>query len=712
MKQVLQVIHGGKTRLADVPEPSLRDGGVLVRTHYSLISAGTERMIIDLAGKSLLGKARERPDHVRKVVEKVRRDGLTATWRAVKGRLSDDLPLGYSAAGEVVEVGRRVDDLSVGRRVACAGAGYATHSEFLFVPRNLCAPVPESVSNRHAAMATLGAIALQGVRTADLRLGEVGVVLGLGLLGQLSVQFLRASGVRVVAVDLDPSRVELARGFGAEAATTDAAEAARIVGAMTRGHGADAVIVAAATSSNGPLATAADLCRKRGVVSLVGAVGMELDRRVWYAKELRLLMSTSYGPGRYDPRYEEGGIDYPYSLVRWTEGRNLSAFLQLAAEGALDLDPLITHEFGIDEAEAAYGIVTGETKEPHLGILLGYPLDGDQRSPTRAERPRAGGTQGKVGIGMLGAGAFAKGVLLPALAGDGRVRFANLVTSSGGSAAAVQQTYGFAAVAADAAEVVDDPGVDAVLVLTRHDSHAELVQRALAAGKPCFVEKPLALVPDELSAVEQAMAERPGLVCVGFNRRFAPSVLRLRDALSVRKGAAHASYRVHAGALPADHWTRDPDIGGGRVVGECCHFVDLLIHVVGKRAVRVRAERVGEDGIAALLWFEDESTATLEYLTAAAPSLPKERLEVHWSGRSYVLDDFRSLQVLGGGKPRKLWSGAQDKGHRTEMQRFVDAVVEGGPSPVPFDEAVHASWVTFGLEEAIRTGTSIEVRGR
>lgn len=711
MRQVLQSIHGGQTRLADVPEPSLRDGGVLVRTHYSLISAGTERMIIDLASKSLVGKARERPDQVRKVIEKVRRDGLVATWRAVKGRLSDDLPLGYSAAGTVVEVGRRVSDLAVGQAVACAGAGYATHSEFLFVPRNLCAPVPAGVELRYASMATLGAIALQGVRTADLRLGEVAVVLGLGLLGQLAVQFLRASGVRVVGLDLDPARVELALRFGAEAASTDVGAVGRAVSGMTGEQGADAVVVCAATDSSAPLATAAELCRKRGVVSLVGAVGMELDRRTWYAKELQLRMSTSYGPGRYDPRYEEGGIDYPYPLVRWTEGRNLGAFLQLVADGSLDLDPLLTHEFAIDAAEEAYSIVTGERAEPHLGIVLRYP-EGELAPSARSADAPAQGTDGRVAIGCVGAGTFAKSVLLPALRSDDRVSLRSVATSSGGSADAVRSTFGFETMVSDAEQVLGDAAVDAVLVLTRHDSHARLVVAALEAGKPVFVEKPLALTPAELDTVEAAMAERPGLVCVGFNRRFAPATEALVDALGKRHVACHATYRVHAGALPDTHWTRDPDVGGGRVVGECCHFVDLLLHVVGARVVRVRAERVGADGVAGLFWFEDGSTAVLEYLTGAAPSLPKERLEVHGQGSTLVLDDFRLLERHGRGRPEKLWSGAQDKGHREELRRFVTAVRDGGTSPVPFDEAVHASWATFALLRSLSDGTSVELAPR
>jgi polar amino acid transport system substrate-binding protein len=703
VKQVVQAVKGGRTRVADVAAPTLRVGSVLVRTRWSLISAGTEKLIIDLAGKSLLGKARARPDLVKKTIEKVKREGVVATYRAVSGRLSGDVPLGYSASGEVLAVGAGVVGLAPGDRVACAGAGYANHAEVLCVPRNLCARVPEGVDLRAACAGTLGAIALHGVRTADARLGETVVVVGLGLLGQLSAQMLRASGARVVAVDRDADRAALAKRLGADVAVGGDENPAPAVMGLTGGQGADVAIVCAGSDSSEPVALAASLCRRRGVVVVVGAVGMDLDRRTFYDKELSLRMSTSYGPGRYDPTYEERGLDYPYAYVRWTEGRNLAAFLDLVASRAVDLAPLFTHEFAIDQADAAYGLVTGEKREPFLGIVLRY--DGDARAPLAPTAPpRATPRAGGVRVGLVGAGAFATAVLLPALKSAAGVRFTAVSTAGGATADAVKRNFGFDRVAAGADDVVAADDVDAVVVATRHDSHARLVVAALEAGKPCFVEKPLAIRPEELDAVVDAMTARPGVVCVGFNRRFAPATVALKKALASRTSPLHARYRVNAGAIPSTHWTRDPEIGGGRIVGEACHFVDLLAFVAGSTVVRASAERVGDDGAAAMLRFADGSTATMEYVTGGDPSIPKEHLEVHWEGTSYVLDDFRSLARHADGRRREIWSGSQDKGHAAEIAAFVRAVVKGEPSPVPFDEAVAATRTTFAVLDSIASG--------
>jgi polar amino acid transport system substrate-binding protein len=708
VKQVVQAVKGGRTRVADVAAPTLRTGSVLVRTRWSLISAGTEKLIIDLAGKSLLGKARARPDLVKKTIEKVKREGVVATYRAVSGRLSGDVPLGYSASGEVLAVGAGVVGLAPGDRVACAGAGYANHAEILCVPRNLCARVPEGVDLKDACAATLGAIALHGVRTADARLGETVVVVGLGLLGQLAAQMLRASGARVVAVDRDAGRAALAKRLGADVAVSGDENPASAVMGLTGGQGADVAIVCAGSDSSEPVALAASLCRRRGVVVVVGAVGMDLDRRTFYERELSLRMSTSYGPGRYDPVYEERGLDYPYAYVRWTEGRNLDAFLDLVAKGAVDLAPLATHEFAIDDAEAAYELVTGAKREPFLGILLRY--DGDAATPQRkTPPPRAAARAGGVRVGLVGAGAFATGVLLPALKSSPGVRLTAVSTAGGATADAVKRNFGFDRVATDAADVVAAADVDAVVVATRHDSHARLVVAALAAGKPCFVEKPLAIRPEELAEIVDAMTATPGVVCVGFNRRFAPASVALRKALASRTSPLHARYRVNAGAIPATHWTRDPDVGGGRIVGEACHFVDLLAFVADSTIVRVSAERVGDDGAAALLRFADGSTATVEYLTAGDPSIPKEHLEVHWEGTSYVLDDFRSLARHADGRRREIWSGSQDKGHAAEIAAFVRAVVEGGASPAPFEEAVAATEATFAMLDSIATGAAVDL---
>lgn len=716
MKQVLQAVRGGGTRVAEVPPPGLRPGGVLVRTRWSLLSAGTERLVIDLAEKSLVGKAVARPDLVRKTIEKVRREGVAATWRTVSGRLAGDVPLGYSAAGEVLAVAEGVDGLRVGDRVACAGAGFANHAEVLSVPRNLCARVPDGVDLRHACAATLGAIALHGVRTADLRIGETAVVVGLGMLGQLTVQMLRASGVRVVAVDRDAARAELARSLGAVVATGGTDDPSAAVLGLTGGHGADAAIVCAASESSAPLALGASLCRRRGVVVLVGAMPVEVERRLLYEKELTLRMSTSSGPGRYDPTYEERGVDYPYAHVRWTEGRNLAAVLDLVQRGDLRLDPLLTHDFPIERAEDAYALVRGERTEPFLGILLRYDAEAPERrplpEPPAAAPPRA--RKDSVRLGVVGAGQFGVGVLLPAFRSAGGVTFEAVATAGGATAEAVRRTFSFRRTAPSPEDALGADDVDLAVVLTRHDSHAALVREALRRGKPCFVEKPLAIRRDDLVAVAEAAAASPApWVCVGFNRRFAPATAALRKALGDprggRTGPLHMTYRVNAGALPAGHWTLDPEVGGGRIVGEACHFVDLAAFLAGARVVRVQAERLPDDGAVALLRFGDASTATIEYVTTGDPALGKERLEVHAAGTSFLLDDFRSLVRVRNARRTEVWRGAQDKGHRTEAREVVRALREGLPPPVPFDEAVAATDATFAILESISLGAAVDL---
>lgn len=690
--------------MAEVPEPALRSGGVLVRTECSVVSAGTERLIIDLASKSLLGKARARPDLVRKTLDKLRREGLVATYRAVSGRLAGDVPLGYSSAGRVVAVGAGVSDIGVGDRVACAGAGFANHAELNFVPRNLLARVPAGVASRDAAAATLGAIALHGVRTADVRLGEVVVVVGLGLLGQLAVQMLTASGVRVVGVDLDPRRARLAEELGAVAAVSGEDDPEPIVRGLTAGHGADAALVCAGSDSSAPVALAARLCRRRGVLTLVGATGMELDRRTFYERELSLRMSTSYGPGRYDPVYEERGLDYPYPYVRWTEGRNLAAVLDLVARGDVRMTPLLTHTFDITEAEAAYEFVTGERDEDFLGIVLRYDTERELPAVPAAGPAPGGATR----IGIVGAGQFASAVLLPALRTVQGVELSAVATASGATADAVARAHGIPRAASSAADVIAADDVDVVVVATRHDSHADLVSASLAAGKPCFVEKPLSIDAAGLDRVLAAMEARPGLVCVGFNRRFSPATQALREQFVRRTSPCHAYYRVNAGRLPDAHWTLDPEIGGGRIVGEACHMLDLIAYVIGAPIVRVQAEPLPPDGASALLRFGDGSTAVLDYVTRGAASLPKEHLSVHWEGVTYELDDFREVVRHGDGKPERLWKGAQDKGHGAEIAAFAQAVTSGGASPVPFAEAVAATRVSFAVERAMRTGSAVD----
>ena len=712
MKQVAQSIHGGGTRVLDVPAPALRAGGVLVRTAWSLVSPGTERMIVGLAGQSLAGKARSRPDQVRKVMARVRSEGLAATIRTVRARLGEDLPLGYSAAGTVVAVGAGVSDLRVGDRVACAGAGYACHAEVLFVPRNLVVRVPAGLPLRLASTVTLGAIALQGVRRADVCLGERVGVVGLGLLGLITVQILRSAGCHVFATDLDAAKVELARDLGAEhaliAGAGDDAAAAR---AFSDGHGLDAVIVTAASRSSAPVVTAASMCRLGGRISVVGAVGMDLPRTLFYEKELDVRLARSYGPGRYDPAYEEKGIDYPYPYVRFTEGRNLAEFVALLGRGEVDVEPLLTHEFGIEEGERAYSFLMSEEGGSALGLLFRYARPEEREGAAdrhRVELRRPARTREGVGVAFVGAGAFARGVLLPALRRMPDFRPTGVVTSSGLTAVGAGRAGGFRYAATRLEEVLEDGETDAVVIATRHGDHARLVEACVRAGKDVFVEKPLALSMEELRRVNVAVAETGRLVVVGFNRRFAPQARALKLALAGRAGPIHAVYRVNAGPLPAGHWTLDREEGGGRILGEGCHFVDFLVWLTGSRPAVVTAEALPGDGASATIRFEDGSVGTMVYAVNGDPAAGKERVEVFADGMSGVLDNFRRLTIFSGGRSQKS-RAAPGKGHREELRAFLDAVRSGDPSPLPYSQAAWSTRATLAVLESVERGEPISL---
>ncbi len=713
MKQVAQAVSGGRPRVVEVPPPGLGAGRVLVRTRFSLVSAGTDRLVIELAGKSLLGKARSRPDQVRKVLRRLRTEGLSRTLDAVRARLAEDLPLGYSAAGIVEAVGAGVTDLPVGRAVACAGAGYAVHAELLSVPRNLVVPVPRGLPLRHAAAVTLGAIALQGVRRADVRLGERVGVIGLGLLGLLTVQILRASGAHVFAVDLDPERVALARTMGAESAWSreegDLGERARIFGG---GHGLDAVVVTAASSGSDPLVLAAELSRLGGRIVVVGAVGLDVPRRLLYEKELDVRLARSTGPGRYDPAYEEKGLDYPYPWVPFTEGRNMEEFLALAGRGEVDLDPLLTHEYGIEEGESAYRLLLSDEGRSVIGLLFRYgaePDEGEEVPPARVRVRREPRGREGTGLGWVGAGAFARGVLLPAFARRPGVRFTGVVTATGLSGWNTARREGFAWTTTRLEELLEDEDTDAVVIATRHRDHARQAAAALRAGKDVFLEKPLALDEEELAEVTARARESGRLLMVGFNRRFAPSYRALRRLFRERAGPLQAVYRVNAGPLPASHWTRDLEEGGGRILGEACHFVDLLIHLVGRRPVEVFADLLPEDGLSATLRFEDGSVGSLVYAVAGDPGLGKERLEVFADGVAAELCDFRRVRAAAGGRVRRL-RAAPGKGHREEVRAFLDALRAGARSPVPLSQAVRSTRATFALLESAGRGLPLRLR--
>jgi predicted dehydrogenase len=711
MKQLFQDPKAGTIQVVDIAPPALRPGTILVRNAFSVVSPGTERSTVSAARDSYIKTARARPDLVRRVLDTVKREGVLAAYRKVQAKLSEPQALGYSSAGTVIAVGPGTEDhFRLGDRVACCGHNVASHAEVICVPTNLAARVPSGVSLEVAAFSTLGAIALHGVRLAEPQLGGRYAVIGCGILGLFATQLLRAHGGRVAAFDLAEDLVARAQRLGAEAGlaggTDDQVQAAL---AWTEGLGVDAVIVTAASVSDAPMVAAAGMSRDRGKVVAVGLVPFGLPREIAYAKELELRISRSYGPGRYDAGFEEKGIDYPAGYVRWTETRNLEAFLHAIAVDSVDISSLVTHRYSLDEAPAAYDmLVSGQGSRP-LGIVIRYPDDGATAAPI-AEAPvpspvrAAGPVTGGVGVGFIGAGAFARGVLLPAFQGRAGTTLRRVATAHGLTAFDAQRKFGFKEAGTDASAVIADPSVDLVCITTRHDAHAGLVVQALRAGKHVFVEKPLALDENQLRAVEQAAAASNGVLLVGFNRRFSPLAAMMRQAL-VGRGPLLATYRVNAGALPASHWLNDPDVGGGRIIGEGCHFVDFLSFLTGDADIEsVEARCAGRprgpaEDVVIQLGFSDGSVGQILYTAKGDPSLGKERVEAHAGGASVVLDDFRSVEVVSGGKRRKSTSGG--KGHAEEIAALVAAVKSGGPSPISRESLAATTRATFRVHEAI-----------
>ncbi|HEV2834342.1 MAG TPA: bi-domain-containing oxidoreductase, partial [Pyrinomonadaceae bacterium] len=586
MKQVLQNRKTGRPFVGEVPVPALQRGRVLVRSVASLISAGTERAAVEMVSKGLVQEARQRPDLVKAVVAKVKNEGLLNTFAAVRDKMAASQALGYSAAGIVTAVAEDVTEFQIGDRVACAGVGFASHAEVLSVPKNLCVHLPETVSFEAGAYGTLGAIALQGVRLAKPTLGESVVVIGLGLVGLLTVQLLKANGCRVFGLDLDSRRVALARELGADHAEISSAEAPNSIHNWTKGRGADAVLITAATDSNEPVELAAKVSRLKGRVIVVGMTGLDIPRAPFFSRELKLVISMSYGPGRYDPDYEEKGHDYPLGYVRWTEKRNIESFLELVGDKRVNVDRLTTHRFRIEEAERAYQLLSGESSEPYIGVLLNYDPDADvNRRVVLNAAPSVRKTETKITLGVIGAGGYVPAMLLPHFKTEG-VEFRSIATASGISAHDVGKRFGFGYAVSSAEEVLDDEEINLVVVGTRHDLHAELARKALERNKHVFVEKPLALNDEELDEVLEAAERSSGLLMVGFNRRFSPLAQQAREFFANRETPLSIVYRVNAGHISKEHWTQDPLAGGGRIVGEVCHFVDLMQVLTGAAPVR------------------------------------------------------------------------------------------------------------------------------
>jgi predicted dehydrogenase/threonine dehydrogenase-like Zn-dependent dehydrogenase len=708
MRQILQHLKTGEMELTAVPCPQVGAGQVLVQTRASVISAGTERMLVEFSKANLLQKARQQPDKVRQVLDKMKTDGLMPTLEAVFRKLDEPLPLGYCNAGVVLEVGRGVTDLQPGDRVVSNGH----HAEIVCVPRNLVAKVPENVSDEDAAFTVLGAIALQGIRLAQPTFGETVCVFGLGLIGLLTVQLLKAQGCEVLAVDLNPQRLALAARFGARTADlSQGVDPIAVAQGVTAERGVDAAIITASAKTDAIVHQAAESCRQRGRIVLVGVVGLNLRRSDFYEKELTFQVSCSYGPGRYDESYERQGHDYPPGFVRWTEGRNFEAVLAGLSNGSLDVGDLITHRYAFDDALSAYEAI--ESDPAVLGVVLQYGEYVD-RCPTVQIAPTAVAASGACVIGVIGAGNFAVSTILPCLKRTG----ARLKAIAGRTkAAAVQHAarkFAIERATTDYRQILDDDQVNTVFVVTAHDTHARFAIEALEAGKHVFVEKPLAISEEELPAVEEVAKGHPDqMLMVGFNRRFSPHTVKIKELLTGRAGPLCMTMTVNAGSIPADHWTQDPQRGGGRIVGEGCHFIDLLSFIADSPVASVSAMRVGagpavrDDKISIVLAFADGSVGTVNYFANGAKSYPKEMLEVFSDGRVLRLENFRVTRGFGFAGFKKFKTMRQDKGHAAEIREFIQRIEQGGIPLIPFDQLLNVTRASFAAVQSAREGRTL-----
>lgn len=707
MEQLTQKLKDGETRVQEVVIPQTGPGMLLVRNHYSVISAGTEGATANTARKSLLAKAKERPQQVQQVFEVLRKQGPLQTWRAVTKKLEAYSPCGYSSAGEVIAVGEEVIGFAVGDKVACAGVGYANHAEVVAVPVNLCVKLDPRADLAAAAYNTLGAIAMQGVRQADLRLGENALVIGLGLIGRLAVQFLRASGVRVIGVDVSSQAVKAAESELDLALLRNEPGIEEKIAEFTGGNGVDAVIVTAATSSLDPVNFSGKVSRRKGAVVIVGAVPTGFDRDMYYKKELTLKMSCSYGPGRYDLDYEEKGIDYPIEYVRWTEKRNMEAFQQLLLDRKVDVTSLTTHRFPFERATDAYELIV-RRNEPFTGIVLEYDVEkplSNVSVPILKEKKSVAGTT--LGIAFIGAGSYAQGQLLPNLPLD--LRRIAVLTNSGTTSKRVAERFHFEKSVASEEEILNDRAIETVFIATRHDSHADYVVQMLNAGKNVFVEKPLALTTIELNAVEQAYKKSDKQLLVGFNRRFSPLSLELKRTIG--DGLMSMIFRVNAGSIPASEWIQDPALGGGRIVGEGCHFIDYMTFICGSLPKKIYASALPDpqgmnDTTNITIEFANGSIGVVAYYANGSKKLDKEYFEVHHAGISGILRDFRELAIYGrGAKKMKRWS--QDKGQAAMMTAFMERLKNGGAPLIPFTELRAATLASFAVSTSLRENAPI-----
>jgi predicted dehydrogenase/threonine dehydrogenase-like Zn-dependent dehydrogenase len=717
MKQLLQNIKTGEPQVNDVPVPHPAEGTALVHTAVSLVSAGTERMVVEFAKQGLLGKAQSRPDLMRELLNKARREGLLTTYEAAMNKLDQPMALGYSSSGTIVEIGSGLEGFRADERVACAGGGHAVHAEYAVIPKNLMVAIPDSVDFEQAAFTTVGAIAMQGFRLADVQVGSRVAVIGLGLLGLITTGIAAAAGCQVLGIDLKPERVALAKSMGAQNAAIrdEASEAASV---FSQGRGVDAVLICADTTSNDPVELAGEIARDRAKVVAVGAVGLEIPRNIYYPKELEVLVSRSYGPGRYDPEFEEQGIDYPIEYVRWTETRNMEAFLDLLAAKKLDVSPLISHRIPIEEGQKAYELIT--SKEPYLGILLTYgdnPLPKDNRVSNKKAPPVRVVPGEILALGVLGAGNYALSTFLPTITKVGGIAPVGIVSASGVSASHAAQRYGFGFAASDPDVLIDDPAINLIAVLTRHNQHTPQTLQALKAGKHVYCEKPLAINKRQLNQMEKALKKgNQPLLMLGFNRRFAPLAVQLKGFVDKRQEPLYVHYRVNASLIPPEHWINDPKVGGGRIIGEGCHFIDFLTFLVGANPVEVTTQglpdngKYSEDNVVITFEFPDGSIGVVSYMANGDKSFPKEHLEVFTGGRIAVLHDWRKLELVEKGRRKVIRNILrQDKGHKDAWRTFLEAVQDDQAPPIPYDQLIGVTRASFAAVESLRNGKPVPI---
>ena len=718
MKQIVQNMKSGETQVVDVPVPIIQPGSLLIRTSASLVSAGTERMLVSFAEKNLLGKAQSRPDLMKQVLQKANREGILTTINAAFNRLDQPLTLGYSSAGTVIQVGDGVEGFKPGDRVVCAGGGYAVHAEYALVPMNLVAHLPKRVNFESGAFTTIGAIALNGIRLANPQVGEISAVIGMGLLGLLAAQIIRASGCKVVGMDISPDRLAFAQKVGIRAEQNKIIKEKFIQ--MTHGRGFDHVFICADTTSNEPVELAGEIARDRAHVIAIGTVGMEIPRKQYYEKELTFKIARSYGPGRYDHNYEENGGDYPIGYVRWTEGRNLEAVVDLIKQEKLDVSSLITHRFPIDHAEDAYALITRKQNQNYLGVIITYPDVENQQAENNVvtfSSKHTSSRSKKLNVGVIGAGNYANAVFLPTIKKNAHINLFGIVSAKGLNAQQSARKFGFAYAGSHTDTIFKDEKIDLVTILTQHADHADLVKKGLQAGKHIYCEKPLAITKKQLEGILPVLQKKNhAYLTVGFNRRFAPYSILLKSFFANRVEPIYAHYRVNAGFIPSSHWLHDSSKGGGRLIGEGCHFIDYLIFLVGQIPESVHTQALPDNGkyesdnFVITMVFSDGSIGTISYLANGNKLVGKEYLEVFCGGKVGILDDFRKLQLFGQSADKKREYFKQDKGHANAWNEFVNAVINNSEAPIPYAELIGTAYVILACAQSMRTGQSVNIK--